>query len=68
MEEESKLFMAHSNVANVANGLWFIDSGCLNHMTGSRKLFKDLDESQKSEVRLGDDKRVHVTGKGTIAI
>ncbi|KAJ0081944.1 hypothetical protein Patl1_11576 [Pistacia atlantica] len=31
-DEDSKLFMAH-------------DSGCSNHMTGTRSLFKELDES-----------------------
>uniref|UniRef100_A0A803LNQ0 GAG-pre-integrase domain-containing protein n=1 Tax=Chenopodium quinoa TaxID=63459 RepID=A0A803LNQ0_CHEQI len=31
-------------------------------------LFRDLDESQKSEVRLGDGNQVQVKGKGTIAI
>jgi len=37
-------------------------------MTGTRSLFKDLDETQKGEVRLGDDKQMKVEGKGTIAI
>ncbi|KAJ0080658.1 hypothetical protein Patl1_12136 [Pistacia atlantica] len=54
-DEDSKLFMAH-------------DSGCSNHMTGTRSLFKELDESQNSEVRLGDNKQIQVTGKGTISI
>ncbi|XP_049399988.1 uncharacterized protein LOC125864099 [Solanum stenotomum] len=50
------------------NVVWFIDSECSNHMSSSKSLFRDLDESQKSEVRLGDDKQVHVEGKGTIEI
>lgn len=37
-------------------------------MSGERSLFKGLDESKKSEVRLGDDKLMKVQGKGTIAI
>lgn len=45
-----------------------MDSGCSNHMSGERSLFKGLDESKKSEVRLGDDKLMKVQGKGTIAI
>ncbi|KAJ8752089.1 hypothetical protein K2173_001764 [Erythroxylum novogranatense] len=67
-EEESNMFMAHSLADAVSNDVWFIDSGCSNHMTGIRQLFKQLDESQKSEVRLGDDKLMKVEGRGTIAI
>ncbi|KMT07734.1 hypothetical protein BVRB_6g146570 [Beta vulgaris subsp. vulgaris] len=37
-------------------------------MSNSRSLFEELDVSHKSEVRLGDDKKVQVEGKGTIAI
>lgn len=68
MEEESKLFMASSQITESANVVWFIDSGCSNHMSSSKSLFRDLDESQKSEVRLGDDKQVDVEGKGTVEI
>jgi len=52
--------MAHSLITNITDNVWFIDSRCSNHMTGIRSLFRDLDESQKSEVRLGDDKQVQV--------
>ena len=45
-----------------------MDSGCSDHMTGIRSLFKELDENQKSEVPFGDDKMVKVEGKGTIGI
>ena len=45
-----------------------MDSGCSNHMLGTRSLFKDLDESQKSEVRLRDNKPMKVEGKGKISI
>lgn len=37
-------------------------------MTGARTLFKKHDESQKSEVWLGNDKQIIVEGRGTIAI
>uniref|UniRef100_A0A3Q7IJQ3 Uncharacterized protein n=1 Tax=Solanum lycopersicum TaxID=4081 RepID=A0A3Q7IJQ3_SOLLC len=32
-----------------ANVVWFIDRGCSNHMSSSKSLFRDLDESQTSE-------------------
>ncbi|KAJ0041452.1 hypothetical protein Pint_28226 [Pistacia integerrima] len=37
-------------------------------MTRTRSLFKELDESQKLEVRLRDNKQIQVKGKGTISI
>ncbi|KAL3504810.1 hypothetical protein ACH5RR_034651 [Cinchona calisaya] len=40
--------------------VWFLDSGCSNHMTGTQSLFKDLDETYKIKGRLGDDKQVQV--------
>ncbi|PKA46730.1 Retrovirus-related Pol polyprotein from transposon TNT 1-94 [Apostasia shenzhenica] len=48
--------------------VWFLDSGCSNHMTGNKSLFCNIDESIKLEVRLGDDKKVCIQGKGTIAV
>ncbi|XP_069148053.1 uncharacterized protein [Solanum lycopersicum] len=43
-------------------------SGCSNHMSGTKSLFKDLDESKKSDVRLGDNKKIQVEGEGTVSI
>ena len=37
-------------------------------MFGMKYLFKELDESQKSEVRLGDNKQMQVASKEIIAI
>ncbi|KAL4354891.1 hypothetical protein GQ457_06G009200 [Hibiscus cannabinus] len=67
-EEERKLFMAIYNVDDVSNDVWFVDSGCSNHMTSVRSMFKDLDESYKIKVTLGDNKQVQVEGKGIVAV
>lgn len=37
-------------------------------MFGTRSLFKELDESKKSDVRLGDNKKIQVEGRGTVRI
>uniref|UniRef100_A0A3Q7JBG4 Retrovirus-related Pol polyprotein from transposon TNT 1-94-like beta-barrel domain-containing protein n=1 Tax=Solanum lycopersicum TaxID=4081 RepID=A0A3Q7JBG4_SOLLC len=37
-------------------------------MSGTKSLFKDLDESKKSDVRLGDNKKIQVEGEGTVSI
>ncbi|XP_021893053.1 uncharacterized protein LOC110811010 [Carica papaya] len=67
-EEEIKLFMAYQDGTKASSGIWFLDSGCSNHMTGIKSLFKELDESCKVKVRLGDDEQMQVEGKGTVAL
>ena len=56
--------MDHSPIDKSCDGVWFVDSGCSNHMSRTKSLFKELDESQKSEIRLGDNKKIQVAGKG----
>ncbi|GKE42540.1 putative gag-pol polyprotein, identical, partial [Tanacetum coccineum] len=67
---EERLFMAYSpvNAPNTENNVWYIDSGCSNHMCGARSMFKELDESQRKEVTLGNDWKMKVEGKGSVAI
>ena len=48
--------------------LWFLDSGCSNHMTGNIAKFSMLDESVKSQVTLGTDSKVFVMGKGEVNV
>ena len=67
-EENSKLFMTHSQVHDISNDIWFLDSGCSNHMSGIKSIFRDIDETHKLNVRLGDNKQIQVEGKGTIEV
>ena len=43
--------------------VWFLDSGCSNHMTGNISMFSNLDENVKSEVTTGTESKVSVMGK-----
>lgn len=52
VEEDNKLFHGTCSIGEASHDVWFIDSGCSNHMTGTKSLFQNLDESQKSDVRL----------------
>ena len=63
-EEDNFLFMAIATTKEEKNEIWYLDSGCSNHMTGDHSKFKDLDESIKSQVRLGDNKQLQIEGKG----
>ncbi|XP_035838960.1 uncharacterized protein LOC110901064 [Helianthus annuus] len=67
-EHEDTMFMIFNMEEAVKDDCWFLDSGCSNHMTGSRSLFINLDESIKKEVRTGDDKRLEVVGSGEVSV
>ncbi|KAJ0833844.1 putative RNA-directed DNA polymerase [Helianthus annuus] len=64
---EEHLFMAFVPEQEV-NNLWFLDSGCSNHMTGSKASFTKLDEAFKLKVQLGNKQALEVEGKGVVKI
>ncbi|RVW45664.1 Retrovirus-related Pol polyprotein from transposon RE1 [Vitis vinifera] len=47
---------------------WLIDSGCTNRMTYDQGLFKELDKTVTSKVRIGNGAYLAVKGKGTLEI
>lgn len=48
--------------------VWFADSDCSNHMYGCKEWFYGLDETFRTTVKLGDNSRMHVVGKGNIKL
>ena len=50
------------------NNVWYIDSGCGNHMTRDESLCVNMDGSSISQVKMGNGALVETKGKGTIAI
>ncbi|KAG7533498.1 Zinc finger CCHC-type [Arabidopsis thaliana x Arabidopsis arenosa] len=46
---------------------WYLDNGASNHMTGDKRYFDQLDKTITGKVRFGDDSRIDIKGKGTIA-
>jgi len=67
-QEVDQLFVASCFTSCVTSDSWLIDSGCTNHMTSDEKLFKELDRSVTSKVRIGNGQYILVKGKGTVAI
>ncbi|KAL0551708.1 hypothetical protein IC582_010797 [Cucumis melo] len=65
---ENKLFMTNIPSDQKTAEVWFIDSSCLNHMTGLKPVFKELNEGEKLKVELGNGKELQVEGKGTVGI
>jgi hypothetical protein len=45
---------------------WVLDTGAMNHMTGTRNIFAELDTAVTGSVRFGDGSVVAIEGKGTV--
>ncbi|XP_012468682.1 uncharacterized protein LOC105786740 [Gossypium raimondii] len=67
-EEDGHLFVVYYFSSSTLYESWLVDSGCTNHMNCDEKIFKDLDGSLKSRVRIGNGEYLEVKGKDTIAI
>ena len=67
-EEEDQIFVVTCFMSYEASENWLIDSGCTNHMTHDKELFKELKSTESKKVRIGNGEYIAVKGKGTIAI
>ena len=56
------------NAQEESDNIWYLDSGCSNHMTGDRKNFVQLNDNVSSQVKLRDGKLQNVERKGVIAV
>jgi hypothetical protein len=48
--------------------IWYLDSGCSNHMTRKIESFSSLDKSVQTKIKLGTNIQVTVLGKDSIRI
>ncbi|KAJ9565577.1 hypothetical protein OSB04_001543 [Centaurea solstitialis] len=68
-EDEEMVLMAYVDTKNAKwEHVWFFDSGCSNHMSGDKSWFCDLDEGFRHSVKLGNDIRMNVMGKGNVKL
>jgi len=65
---QDNVLLACNMVETNSEDVWFLDSGCNNHMTGNIALFSALDQNVKSKVTLGTDSKISVMGKGEVKI
>jgi hypothetical protein len=65
---EDSLFLNCKDAQETSNDIWLLNSGCSNHMAGDRSLIADMDDSVRTEVKLGSDNILKVTGKGMVNI
>ena len=68
-DQEELLLMAQGTVNTSAKDeVWFLDSGCSNHMIGNKEWLFDFDEQFHESVKLGDDSKMSVMGKGNLKL
>ncbi|KAG8473238.1 hypothetical protein CXB51_035235 [Gossypium anomalum] len=47
---------------------WLVDSGCTHHMAADERLFKELDRSFASKIRIGNGNLIEAKGRGNVVI
>ncbi|XP_004296083.1 PREDICTED: uncharacterized protein LOC101303107 [Fragaria vesca subsp. vesca] len=68
-EEEELLLMAYvEENKSSREDVWFLDSGCSNHMCGNKRWFSTIDEGFRHAVKLGNNTRMSVMGNGNIKL
>jgi hypothetical protein len=67
-DEEEMLLMAKTSDAENVEEKWFIDSGCSNHMVGNKNWLYEFDDKYRDSVKLGDDSRMNVMGRGSLKL
>ncbi|KAL5787692.1 hypothetical protein ACOSP7_004641 [Xanthoceras sorbifolium] len=48
--------------------VWYIDSGCTNHMAWDLSLFTNMESNDRTSIKLGIREVVKFAGRGTISI
>ncbi|KAK3000462.1 hypothetical protein RJ639_021063 [Escallonia herrerae] len=65
---EASLFYACQSATEKNDEMWFLDSGCSNHMAREKSLFLDMDSTVNTKVKLGNGTIVQAQGKGSIGV
>ncbi|XP_019430190.1 PREDICTED: uncharacterized protein LOC109337631 [Lupinus angustifolius] len=66
--QKEQLFPVSCLATNYSTECWLIDSGCTNHMTYDRELFREHDKTTIFKVRIGNGAYITAKRKGTVAI
>ncbi|PNX80846.1 copia-type polyprotein [Trifolium pratense] len=68
-EHEEVLLMTKQDATIQAKiEVWYLDSGCSNHMIGNKEWLFNFDDAFRESVKLGDDSKMHVMGKGKLKL
>lgn len=68
-EKDEMLLMSYVEMEDARReDAWFLDSGCSNHMCGDRGMFSKIDEGFQHFVKLGNNTKMKVEGKGSVKL
>ncbi|XP_017604832.1 uncharacterized protein LOC108451682 [Gossypium arboreum] len=67
-QEEHAFTASCSATLNKARCNWLVESGCTHHMAADKKLFKDLDRTFVSKIRIGNGNMIEAKGRGNVVI
>ncbi|KAH7851042.1 hypothetical protein Vadar_006503 [Vaccinium darrowii] len=65
-EERATVELGSTGELEQARGVWYLDMGASNHMTGDSTVFSNLDRDITGTVKFGDGSLVDILGRGTI--
>ncbi|CAL9026795.1 unnamed protein product [Prunus brigantina] len=69
VEVKGNLFFASCAISEKsANGEWYVDSGCSNHMTGNKELLIDINPNVTGKVQMPTGELVSIAGMGTLVL
>ncbi|XP_015582688.1 uncharacterized protein LOC107262284 [Ricinus communis] len=67
-QEQISLLMVCNTKEESNKHLWYMDTGCSNHMCGDKEISAALDESYRDNVKFGNHTKISVMGKGQVTI
>ena len=67
-KDDVLLLMMNDMKGSGGSEIWYLDSGCSNHMTSHREWLIHFDKSRKSQIRFADNRIIQAEGTGDILI
>ncbi|GAU51473.1 hypothetical protein TSUD_95880 [Trifolium subterraneum] len=64
-DSDDAMLMATTKMSEDKANVWYLDTGCSNHMTGNKYWFINLDESITRAIRFADNSQVNSEGIGS---
>lgn len=67
-EEQPLMLMMITNQKSYNNEVWYIDSGCSDHMTGHRDWIVNFNPKKKSTMKFEDNRTTQAEGSGNVLV